>query len=103
MAGVTVRRHGPGAPVPPPEELLAELRSDGLEPSRWGNAPGDSYARHSHSYRKVLCCLSGSIVFHTSDGDVALGPGDRMVLEPGAEHAASVGPAGVECAEAHLD
>jgi quercetin dioxygenase-like cupin family protein len=48
----------------------------------------------------VLVCLSGSIVFHTDEGDVELGPGDRLDLEPGTEHAATVGPRGVECVEA---
>jgi hypothetical protein len=85
-----------------PEELVAGLRAEGLSPYHWGNGPGDRYAWHEHPYRKVLCCLSGSIVFHTQSGDVSLNPGDRMVLEPGVSHAATVGPAGVECAEAHL-
>lgn len=69
-------------------------------PRPWGNAAGDTYGRHSHGYHKVLFCLSGSIVFHTDDGDVDLGPGDRLDLGPGTQHAATVGPRGVECVEA---
>ena len=63
--------------------------------------PGDRYGSHHHDYRKTLCCLSGSIVFHTPDGDHPLGPGDRLVLDPGTPHGATVGPEGVRCAEAH--
>lgn len=68
----------------------------------WGNAPGDAYPSHAHDYRKLLCCLEGSIVFHLPDGDVSLRPGDRMVVEPGLRHSACVGSDGVRCAEAHF-
>ena len=43
---------------------------------------------------------AGSIVFHIDDDDVELRVGDRLDLEPGTEHAATVGPDGVECVEA---
>ncbi len=68
----------------------------------WGNAPGHAYPAHSHDYRKVLCCLEGGIVFGLADREVPLAVGDRMVIEPGARHSASVGPDGVRCAEAHF-
>jgi cupin superfamily acireductone dioxygenase involved in methionine salvage len=48
----------------------------------------------------VLYCVSGSIVFHTSGGDVALAPGDRLELPAGVEHSATVGHDGVQCVEA---
>jgi quercetin dioxygenase-like cupin family protein len=79
-------------------ELLA--REGCSSPRSWGNAPGDRYGWHSHDYHKVLFCLRGSITFHTHEGDVALVAGDRLALPPGAEHAATVGPDGVECVEA---
>jgi Cupin domain len=69
-------------------------------PRPWRNAPGDAYGPHSHAYHKVLLCLAGSIVFHLDDGDVELRAGDRLDLDPGTEHAATVGPDGVECVEA---
>lgn len=84
-----------------PRGALDALAAEGCSaPRRWGNGPGDTYARHAHAYHKVLVCLSGSIVFHTDEGDVELRPGDRLDLEPGTEHAATVGPRGVECVEA---
>jgi hypothetical protein len=74
---------------------------EGCSPPRfWGNGPGDAYGWHDHPYHKVLLCLSGSILFHTRDGDVALPAGDRLDLEPGTEHAATVGPDGCGCVEA---
>ncbi len=48
--------------------------------SEWSNGPGDTYAPHNHE----------------------LSPGDRMDLEPGVVHGATVGPAGVRCVEAHV-
>lgn len=76
------------------------FRSEGLTPQRWSNSAGDTYDWHRHDYHKVLVCVSGSIVFHTHEGDFELGPGDRLDVEPGTDHAATVGPDGVECIEA---
>lgn len=95
-------RFSPWQGDPPTATAIDQrLRAEGLSPHRWGNGPGDVYAPHRHSYHKVLYCVSGSIVFHVAgEGDVVLGPGDRMDLPPGTDHAATVGPAGVECMEA---
>jgi len=76
------------------------LRHRGLAPRTWANGPGDAYGWHVHPYHKVLYCVAGGIVFHTDDGDVALGPGDRLDLPPGTGHAATVGDEGVTCTEA---
>jgi mannose-6-phosphate isomerase-like protein (cupin superfamily) len=82
-------------------EADAAFAAEGCsEPRGWGNGPGDTYGWHSHPYHKVLFCLSGAIVFHTRDGDIALEAGDRLDLPRGTEHAATVGPAGVRCVEA---
>lgn len=92
----------PWAEASPPDRgaLQARFRDEGLSPHSWANAPGDTYGWHAHAYHKVLYCLSGGIVFHTREGDVSLSPGDRLDVEAGTEHAATVGPAGVECMEA---
>lgn len=73
---------------------------EGLRPETWSNEPGFVYSQHSHPYHKVLFCISGSIVFHTPEGDVELSAGDRLDLAPGTPHSASVGPEGVTCMEA---
>jgi cupin domain len=80
---------------------LAAFRVEGFSAPRfWGNGPGDRYGWHEHDYHKALFCLGGTIVFHTREGDVELTAGDRLDLDPGTEHAATVGPSGCECVEA---
>ena len=85
---------------PTREELQARFEGEGLQPRTWSNGPGDRNDSHAHQYHKVLYCVSGSIVFHTEDGDFELSAGDRLDVEPGTDHAATVGPEGVECMEA---
>jgi len=82
------------------EAALAFADEGASAPRFWGNGPGDRYGRHDHGYRKVLFCLRGSIVFHTDEGDLELRAGDRLDLEPGTAHSATVGPDGCECVEA---
>lgn len=89
------------------EAAEARLRAEGLQPRGWGNAPGDRYAAHSHDYDKVLVATAGSIAFHLAEpGDVAreveLKEGERLELPAQTQHAATVGPDGVSCLEAHL-
>lgn len=72
---------------------------ENLWPHEWGNAPNDTYGWHTHDYHKVLYCVSGGITFHTAEGDFPLAPGDRLDVEPGTPHAATVGPEGVRCLE----
>ena len=83
-------------------EAESRFRDEGCSaPMSWGNAPGDTYGRHAHDYHKVLFCQEGSITFHIREGgDVELHAGDRLDIEPGTEHAATVGPRGVSCVEA---
>ena len=99
--GVPARFERCEGPPPTPEQLDARLRDEGLQPSSWGNAPGDTYGWHAHSYAKVLYCLTGGITFHLRDGeDVELRAGDRLEIDPGTHHAATVGREGVRCVEA---
>ncbi len=84
------------------EMAYAEFRRANLPHYEWGNAPGDRYAEHTHAYEKMLVCLDGSIRFHVpGQPDLELRRGDRLVLPPGTRHAATVGPQGVRCLEAH--
>jgi hypothetical protein len=93
----TARRPG----VSTRADALEAFRSEGCSaPRPWSNGPGDEYGWHEHAYHKVLFCLAGSITFHLRVGDVVLAAGDRLDLEPGTEHAATVGPEGCSCVEA---
>lgn len=87
---------------PPTERELNEaLAAEGLDPHWWGNAPGDRYGAHDHSYHKVLFCLAGSITFIVDPGGrrIELKAGDRLDLPPFTTHAAVVGPRGCRCVE----
>ena len=96
-----VEKASPGADAPTREDLRRWFRDQGMSPREWGNGPGDTYDWHAHDYDKVLYCVSGSIVFHTrSGGDLALEAGDRLDVESGTDHAATVGADGVQCIEA---
>lgn len=91
--------------TPDEQELRRRMQRDGLAPYSWSNAPGDTYAVHSHSYEKVLYCVRGSIHFVLPDEAAAgqhiyLAPGDCMILPSGVRHSAHVGPRGVTCLEA---
>lgn len=91
--------------LPDEQALRQRMRQAGLSPYSWSNAPGDTYAIHSHSYEKVLYCVRGSIRFVLPDQPVAeqhidLAMGDCLILSPGMRHSASVGPHGVTCLEA---
>jgi quercetin dioxygenase-like cupin family protein len=86
------------------QQLSDRLQSEGLSAHAWGNGPGDRYGEHTHDYDKVLVATEGSITFHLREEgrDVELSAGERLDLPSGTRHAATVGPRGVTCLEAHL-
>jgi uncharacterized protein YjlB len=85
-------------------DLPTRLRSEGLDPGRWSNGPGDRYAAHEHAYDKVIVVESGSIAFGLADrGEVIeVATGDRLELPAATSHDALVGQDGVACLEAHV-
>jgi quercetin dioxygenase-like cupin family protein len=91
----------PGVPTEPVIRSL--MQAEGLSPYAWSNAPHDVYAAHSHTYNKVIYCVTGSITFGLPDErrQLTLHPGDRLELPAGLVHDAVVGSDGVLCLEAH--
>lgn len=90
--------------VPPTEdELIQTLRSEGLISYRWVNGPGDVYSAHTHSFKKVIYVVEGSIEFGLprQKKHINLTAGDRLELAAGVLHDAHVGSTGVVCLEAH--
>ena len=86
-----------------PASCEDRVRREARDVYTWSNGPGDRYARHSHSYTKLLYCTKGSIDFVLDDGrTLSLRPGDRLVLPPNTTHAAVVGPSGCSCVEGKL-
>jgi hypothetical protein len=79
------------------------LRTAGVDPLAWSNAPGDRYASHDHPYTKLLVCAEGSITFLVGADEVPveLSAGQGFELPPHTSHAAVVGPAGCTCVEGH--
>jgi quercetin dioxygenase-like cupin family protein len=83
---------------------VAAFEAEGCSAPRFcGSRAGDRYGTHDHTFHKVLFCLSGSIVFHTDEGDIELTAGDRLDIKAGTSHSATVGPHGCECVEASQD
>jgi quercetin dioxygenase-like cupin family protein len=91
-----------GVPVEPGIRSL--MQAEGLSPYAWSNAPHDVYTAHSHTYNKVIYCVSGAITFGLPEQkqQLTLHPGDRLELPAGIVHDAVVGADGVVCLEAHL-
>lgn len=92
----------PGEQLPTENALHNVLHSEGLEPYRWANGPGDRYEAHAHAYDKVLYVVSGSITFGLPDDGqhITMYAGDRLDLPAGVRHDAAVGDEGVVCLEA---
>jgi quercetin dioxygenase-like cupin family protein len=61
---------------------------------RWSDPPGRTYAPHRHDHHESLWCVSGSIVLQIDGADYPLGPGDRLMLPRGTQHAAEAGAGG---------
>jgi quercetin dioxygenase-like cupin family protein len=93
----------PGTTSPTRADIERALSSEGLSAYSWSNGPGDVYGVHSHTYNKVIYCVSGSITFSLPDmaEEVLLERGDRLDLPAGVRHGARVGSQGVLCLEAH--
>jgi uncharacterized protein YjlB len=82
------------------QDEIGQLLARHGTPRWWSNGPDEVYAPHSHGYHKVLYCVTGTIIFHVDGEDLMLSAGDRLDVEAGTEHAATVGPDGVQCGEA---
>ena len=82
------------------EEIEQAFAREGLFPRSWSNCAHYVYPSHAHEYDKILYCVRGQVTFHMSGEDIVLRPGQRLDIPAGTRHAATVGPAGVECMEA---
>lgn len=83
-----------GAGTPTEPELRRALEADGFSAFAWTDAPGASYAPHSHDHDESLWCIAGEITFGAEGRLLSLGPGDRLMLPGGTVHTALAGPAG---------
>jgi quercetin dioxygenase-like cupin family protein len=73
---------------------LAAVRADGWEPAVFADPPGAVYPPHRHPETKLLAFLAGSMDVRVAGCAYRCGPGDKLVIPGGVEHAALVGPDG---------
>ncbi len=91
-----------GTDPPTTDDVEKQFRDQGHASQTWSNGADTVYEWHEHAYHKQLYCTSGRITFHTDEGDFELRPGDRLDIDPGTSHGATVGSEGVTCVEAAL-
>jgi len=88
------RRPWVGIEPPAEPELRRLLEAEGFRVLRWSDAPGATYEPHDHPHDESIWVVAGEIVFGVSGRDLALGPGDRLMLPRGTEHTARIGAGG---------
>src|SRR5262245_60517038 len=84
----------PVSDAPAEGALRAQLAREGFEAFEWTDPPGARYGAHSHDHDESIWLLSGAIVFGADGRELALGPGDRLMLPAGTVHTARAGPGG---------
>jgi quercetin dioxygenase-like cupin family protein len=75
--------------------LIASLEAEGLTVTEWTDDAGTSYAAHAHGRREVRVVLEGSMTIAIDGVARRLGPGERLDIEAGRLHEATIGPEGV--------
>lgn len=79
----------------PGEQVLrARLEREGYSVFCWTDSPHTHYAAHAHDHDESIWLVSGSIVFGAGGREIALRPGDRLMLPAGTVHTADAGPDG---------
>ncbi len=70
------------------EEIQAALLAEGFDLFPWQDAPGATYAEHSHPHDEFIVVTAGTIVFSTGGSDYRLETGDAFRLPAGTVHSA---------------
>lgn len=93
-----------GGQHPTLDNITRQMRTEGLRPYVWGNAPNSRYPLRSHGYDKTIYCVQGSmeVLLPNAKQRVTLRPGDRVDVPRGTRYSAIVGPTGVQCIEGSL-
>ena len=66
--------------IPNPRELKSRLQSEGYSVFQWSDAPGTTYAPHSHPEDQSHWILSGQLELHVGNETYTLRAGDRDYL-----------------------
>jgi len=83
-----------GSGVPSEGVLRRRLEAEGFGVFCWRDGPGATYTAHAHDHDESLWVVDGEIPFGAVDGELRLGPGDRLMLPRGTVHTARAGPRG---------
>lgn len=75
-------------------DLKARLEAEGFSVWQWSDAPGASYAAHSHDHDESIWIVAGAITFGALGRALHLVAGDRLMLPKGTVHTARAGAAG---------
>lgn len=80
--------------APSADALAERLAADGFSSFCWTDAPNAHYDEHEHDRDESIWVVSGVIRFGADGRELALGPGDRLMLPAGTRHTADAGPEG---------
>lgn len=83
-----------GDGTPTEAELQRQLTAEGFSAFCWSDTPNAHYDEHDHDRDESIWLLAGSIRFCADGRELALAPGDRLMLPAGTRHTADAGPEG---------
>ena len=86
----TVKRWDPATGPLQLSTLRACLEREGMITAWWSDVPGTRIPAHAHQFPETRWVLSGFLRVTTGGDVIDLGPGDRLDLPSGAEHAIEV-------------
>ena len=72
----------------------AQLALGAIFVNGWTDAPNAHYDEHEHDRDESIWVVAGAIRFGADGRELALGPGDRLMLPAGTRHTADAGPEG---------
>jgi quercetin dioxygenase-like cupin family protein len=76
--------------TPDAADLRQRLQSEGYSVFQWSDAPGTTYAAHSHPEDQSHWILAGQLELHVGNETYTLSAGDRDYLPANTAHSAFV-------------
>ena len=83
-----------GDGTPTEAALQQRLAAEGFSSFCWSDTPNAHYDEHEHDRHESIWLLAGAIRFGADGRELALAPGDRLMLPAGTRHTADAGPDG---------
>ena len=73
---------------------IDDLINEGFDVIEWTDEPNTTYAAHEHPDAEVRVVLAGTMTVTIGAEVQTLRAGDRLDIEPGQVHSATIGPDG---------